>query len=106
MVFGRISRVRDSRARSETVSASRSRLRHFSGDPYVSYFAFHPPSVSFNNCTAQLQCAPAVGACPAGPYPSVLCDVIPQVGFDYVSYSAYESTVPVVTARRPRSGDA
>ncbi|HEX4963391.1 MAG TPA: hypothetical protein VF173_21355 [Thermoanaerobaculia bacterium] len=51
-------------------------------------------SVTFNpgTCLSQLNCTPAASACPAGTYPSVLCDVIPLVGYDYVSYSAYEST--------------
>ncbi|MBW8878655.1 MAG: hypothetical protein JF614_27165 [Acidobacteria bacterium] len=51
-------------------------------------------TVSFNNatCLSQLNCTPNANICQAGTYQSVLCDVIPQVGYDYVSYSAYEST--------------
>jgi hypothetical protein len=48
---------------------------------------FHPET-----CSSQLNCIPNANACQGGTYQSVLCDVIPQVGYDYVSYSAYEST--------------
>lgn len=49
---------------------------------------FHPDTCQ----PPQLNCAPHLNACQSGPYQSVLCDVIPAVGYDYVSYSAYEST--------------
>ncbi len=51
-------------------------------------------TVSFNSstCLSTLNCAPNANACQPGTYPNVLCDVIPTVGFVYVSYSAYEST--------------